>query len=99
MKLGLQSVGVGFAVLAAAAVVAVGASAATSGPAKLSVRATDYGNVLFGPGGMPVYMFVPDRRSKSTCYGTCAKYWPPLLTNGKPLAGPGVKASLLGTTT
>jgi predicted lipoprotein with Yx(FWY)xxD motif len=29
---------------------------------------------------------------------SCAKFWPPLLARGKPTAGPGVKASLLGTT-
>jgi predicted lipoprotein with Yx(FWY)xxD motif len=98
MRLGLQAIWLGVAV-AAAAVLAVGAQAQTSGAVKLSVRTTDYGHVLFGPGGKPVYMFAPDRRSKSTCYGTCAKYWPPLLATSKPLAGPGVKANLLGTTT
>ena len=34
----------------------------------------------------------------STCYGACAALWPPLLTKGKPIAGHGVRASLLGTT-
>jgi len=28
----------------------------------------------------------------------CAALWPPLVTKGKPIAGPGVRASLLGTT-
>ena len=31
--------------------------------------------------------------------GSCATFWPPLLTTGKPRAGAGVKAKLLGTTT
>jgi predicted lipoprotein with Yx(FWY)xxD motif len=44
-------------------------------------------------------MYAPDRRSMSTCYGTCARFSHPLLTKGRPLAGPGVKANLLGTTT
>ena len=65
----------------------------------LNVRGTDYGKVLVGPGGLVVYMYVPDRRSKSTCYGKCARYWHPLLTKGRPRAGAGVKANLLGTTT
>jgi predicted lipoprotein with Yx(FWY)xxD motif len=34
----------------------------------------------------------------STCYGACAALWPPLTTTGKPVAGHGVRASLLGTT-
>jgi len=99
MRYGLQSVGLGVAVAAAAAVLAVGASAAAGGAAKLSVHDSAYGKVLFGPGGQAVYMFAPDRRSKSTCYGACAKAWHPLLTHGAPLAGPGVNANLLGTTT
>jgi predicted lipoprotein with Yx(FWY)xxD motif len=37
-------------------------------------------------------------RGRSSCYRECASYWPPLLTKGKPHAGPGVRASLLGTT-
>src|SRR5262249_50212478 len=85
--------------IAVAAVFAVGASAAPGGAPRLSVSGSDYGNVLFGPGGRVVYLFAPDHRSKSTCYGTCARVWHPLLTNGAPVAGPGVKAKPLGTTT
>ena len=99
MRLGSQSVGLGMAVAAAAAAFAVGASRAPGGAPQLSVRASDYGNVLFGPGRRVVYLFAPDHGSKSTCYGTCARFWHPLLTNGAPTAGPGVNANLLGTTT
>lgn len=101
MRFKLLSVrlGVTAAVAVAAAVLAVGVSAATGSAATLSVRGSAYGNILFGPDGRPVYMFAPDRASKSTCYGTCARAWHPLLTKGKPVAGPGVKANLLGTTT
>ena len=99
MRFGLQSVGLGVAVAVAAAVLAVGASAASGGGTTVNVRGSDYGNVLVGPGGLVVYMFGPDRPSKSRCYGTCAKSWHPLLTKGKPLAGAGVNANLLGTTT
>jgi predicted lipoprotein with Yx(FWY)xxD motif len=42
-----------------------------------------------------LYRFAPDTSSKSTCYGTCAAYWPPL--TGRPLAGNGVTGKL-GTT-
>jgi len=98
MRFGLKSVGLAVAVAATAVSFAAGASAAAGGATQLTVRGSDYGNVVFGPGGRAVYMFAPDRRSKSTCYGTCAKFWHPLLTKGRPLAGPGVKAILLGTT-
>ena len=36
--------------------------------------------------------------AKSECYGACARAWPPVLTSGRPRAGRGVKAKLLGTT-
>jgi predicted lipoprotein with Yx(FWY)xxD motif len=43
-------------------------------------------------------MFAADKHGKSACYGSCAVYWPPLLTSSRHVAGSGVKASLLGTT-
>ena len=96
MRFGSKAVGIAAAV-AAAAVFVVGASAGPGGAAQLSVRSSDYGDVLFGPGGRVVYLFEADHGSKSTCYGACARAWPPLLTTGAPLAGTGVKAKLLGT--
>jgi predicted lipoprotein with Yx(FWY)xxD motif len=42
--------------------------------------------------------FAEDRNGKSACNGNCARFWPPLLSQGKPTAGSGLKASLLGTT-
>ena len=99
MRFGLQSVGLGLAVAVAAAVLAAGASAASAGGTTVNVHTSDYGKVLVGPGGLVVYMYGPDRPSKSRCYGTCARAWHPLVTKGKPVAGRGVKASLLGTTT
>ncbi|MGH9029002.1 MAG: COG4315 family predicted lipoprotein [Acidimicrobiales bacterium] len=53
--------------------------------------------------GLTLYLFVTDHQSgHSTCNGECAQGWPPLrLPSGvsQPLAGPGVKSSLLGITT
>jgi predicted lipoprotein with Yx(FWY)xxD motif len=92
--------GVGALVVAGAALVALMASAqaASGAAARLSVRSSEYGKTVFGPSGKVVYVFGADRGSTSRCYGVCAKAWPPLLTNAKPLAGPGVQARLLGTT-
>ncbi len=42
--------------------------------------------------GYTLYWFAPDSPTKSTCYGTCAAYWPPL--TGDPVAGPGVTGRL-----
>jgi predicted lipoprotein with Yx(FWY)xxD motif len=54
--------------------------------------------ILVAPNGHTLYLFGKDRNDKSACSGSCAQFWPPLLTRSKPTAGPGVKASLLGTT-
>ena len=36
---------------------------------------------------------------QSNCSGQCAKFWPPLLTQGSPTLGQGVDGSLIGTAT
>lgn len=65
-------------------------------------RVKGLGPVLVDGQGMTLYLFVPDKRSgRSTCYKLCAEGWPPLrLPAGitRPVAGRGVKASLLRTT-
>jgi len=86
------------AVLVVMAVVAVSAVAASSGGARLSVHSSEFGKTVFGPSGKVVYVFGADHGSVSRCYGVCAAAWPPLLTTGAPVAGPGVEAKLLGTT-
>ncbi|MGD0556195.1 MAG: hypothetical protein ABSA93_14595 [Streptosporangiaceae bacterium] len=57
------------------------------------------GTVLVTSKGYALYMFQPDNRRAVTCTGTCAGTWPPLmLPSGATLvAGPGVRASLLGS--
>jgi predicted lipoprotein with Yx(FWY)xxD motif len=91
--------GVAVVVIAGAAAVAASSPAASgTAAARLSVRSSVYGKVLFGPSGKVLYVFSADRGSVSHCYGVCAKAWPPLLTTGAPLAGPGVQSKLLGTT-
>ena len=48
--------------------------------------------VLTTAKGLTVYWFAPDTPARSTCYGTCAGYWPPV--TGTPSAGPGVTGKL-----
>ena len=57
------------------------------------------GQILVDGKGMTVYLWVADTGTTSTCYTTCATFWPPVLTTGAPQAGAGAQASLLGTTT
>jgi predicted lipoprotein with Yx(FWY)xxD motif len=90
--------------LAASAVVASTAAAlalagsATTGGARVAIGKSPLGRILVDGKGITLYDFVKDRGTTSACYGACAALWPPLISNGKPLAGPGVRASLLGTT-
>jgi predicted lipoprotein with Yx(FWY)xxD motif len=80
---------------------AAGAKAtSTSMPAhaKLILRKSEFGKVIFDSNGNVVYMFGRDKTPTSTCYGVCAKAWPPVLTKGAPSVGPGLTARLLGTT-
>jgi predicted lipoprotein with Yx(FWY)xxD motif len=87
-----------FAVIASTvAALALAGDAAKTG-AKVEIAKTPLGRILVDSRGITLYDFVPDKRSKSVCYDACAAIWPPLTTNGKPIAGHGVKASLLGTT-
>ena len=75
-----------------------GAPYAAADAAKVAVTKTGIGRVVVDGGGRTVYVFEGDTDSRSSCYGACAQEWPPLLTQGTPLAGSGAKQSLLGTT-
>jgi predicted lipoprotein with Yx(FWY)xxD motif len=66
--------------------------------ATVKIAQTPLGRILVDAKGITLYDFPPDKGTTSVCYGACAALWPPLLTEGKPIAGPGVRSSLLGTT-
>jgi predicted lipoprotein with Yx(FWY)xxD motif len=93
----LTTIAFGVVVAATAATLALADSTA-SGGTKLAVGKTRLGRILVDSKGITLYDFPPDKGTTSVCYGACAALWPPLLTHNKPIAGPGVRASLLGTT-
>jgi predicted lipoprotein with Yx(FWY)xxD motif len=74
------------------------AASTTSASSTVSLRKTALGLILVNSRGHTLYLFAKDRSGKSACGGSCARFWPPLLSQVKPTAGPGVKASLFGTT-
>jgi predicted lipoprotein with Yx(FWY)xxD motif len=74
------------------------ATPATGGGTAVDLTTTKLGKFLVDSKGRTLYLFVADTGSTSTCNGACAGAWPPLTTGQKPVAGSGVKASLLGTT-
>ena len=86
--------------LAAAITVALALAGGNGGTTGTMVKIANspLGRILVDSKGITLYDFPPDKGTTSVCYGACAALWPPLTTHGKPIAGPGVRASLLGTT-
>jgi predicted lipoprotein with Yx(FWY)xxD motif len=77
---------------------AVAVSTPTTGEGMVvALGQTKYGKALTSKTDQALYLFEKDKRNKSSCYGTCAKAWPPYVTDGQVRAGSGVKADLLGT--
>jgi predicted lipoprotein with Yx(FWY)xxD motif len=64
----------------------------------VTVRSSRFGRVLFDGRGRALYLFTRDRGKRSSCYGACAKAWPPFLVDRAAKAGKGVRSSLLATT-
>jgi predicted lipoprotein with Yx(FWY)xxD motif len=90
-------------IVGAAAVVVVLASATiaaarpTTRSATVTTARTGLARILVDGRGRSLYLFEKDTHGRSACARTCAAYWPPLLTNGRPVAIKGAKASLLGS--
>ena len=79
-------------------------SVPVTGEATVNVsETTDFGTILVDGEGMSLYVFMADTQDSgtSTCGDDdgCATDWPPLTTDGSPVAGEGVDAKLLGTIT
>jgi predicted lipoprotein with Yx(FWY)xxD motif len=75
-----------------------------TGAATVNVsESADHGSILVDANGMALYAFMADTQNgdTSTCGDDdgCATEWPPLVSDGDPVAGEGVDASLLGTIT
>jgi predicted lipoprotein with Yx(FWY)xxD motif len=83
------------AALAAAALALFGLAVAGASPAApaatgTALKATTIGGttVLANAQGLTLYSFAPDTPATSTCYGSCAAYWPP--ATGTTAASPGL---------
>ena len=94
----LTAFAVAAVIAATAAALALAGGATTNSGTAVKIANSKLGHILVDSKGITLYDFVKDKGTTSVCYGACAALWPPLLTKGKPVAGPGVKASLLGTT-
>lgn len=77
-----------------------GTSSTATAPASsvsVQVKAGPLGDYLTDGAGRTLYFFANDTSSTSTCYGSCASFWPPLTTTSAATAGSGAQANLLGT--
>jgi predicted lipoprotein with Yx(FWY)xxD motif len=85
------------AALVSLALLSTALAGTNSQGARVSAASSSLGRIIVDSRGRTLYLFEKDTRGHSACSGTCAMYWPPLLTRGKPIAGHGLKKSLLGT--
>jgi predicted lipoprotein with Yx(FWY)xxD motif len=72
----------------------------SSDPVRVSTRSVPgFGEILVNSSGRTLYMFVPDKDKKVTCFSQCAKIWPPLFlpTGAKAVAAGGAQQALLGS--
>jgi predicted lipoprotein with Yx(FWY)xxD motif len=65
----------------------------------LDLAALKPGKALVDGQGRTLYLFEADKGTASACSGACASIWPPVTTTGTAVAGHGVAAAKLGTTT
>jgi predicted lipoprotein with Yx(FWY)xxD motif len=83
----------------ATALAASAPAAASAARAEIKLRKTKVGTILVNSKGFTVYAFTRDPRNRDMCAALrgCPSTWPAVITAGKPIAGHGVKSSLLGT--
>ena len=59
---------------------------------------SDFGTILFDDAGQAIYIWEVEESDIAECYDDCAVAWPPVLTDGTPVAAGSVNGDLLGTT-
>jgi predicted lipoprotein with Yx(FWY)xxD motif len=74
------------------------AKQSSSGGTLITLHKTKLGKVIATSTGKTLYLYTPDAKNKSNCYGSCSSLWPPMMLKGKLRAGTGVKAKLLKST-
>ena len=100
LRAGIPGAGRAVAGISILALVVLGISVAQTGrpaPAPAvggALKTATIGSVwvLTNAQGFTLYWFAPDTPTRSTCYGTCAGYWPPVTGTLSP--GPGVPGKL-----
>jgi predicted lipoprotein with Yx(FWY)xxD motif len=75
------------------------AGSASAAGVTVKLAHSSAGAILVNAKGRTLYLFTADGKNSDHCIksSACIAAWPPLTVSGKPTAGAGVKASLLGT--
>jgi predicted lipoprotein with Yx(FWY)xxD motif len=75
------------------------ASAGAEAGQTIAARSGDsaLGEILVGENGLTLYGFTQDTEGKSTCSGTCAEAWPPVLVSPDWAVGPGLDSGIFST--
>jgi predicted lipoprotein with Yx(FWY)xxD motif len=76
-----------------------GIASAAGGGTRINLRKTNLGKLLVNAKGRTLYTFAKDKRNKDVCVKIrfCTSTWPLVTTKAKPIAGPGIQQSKLGT--
>lgn len=75
-------------------------SPVTSKPVRGTVITTgrsEFGDMLFDANEQAIYLFEIEGTGRPKCYDECEVAWPPVLTDGRPVAARDVQAGLLGS--
>ena len=59
---------------------------------------SEFGEILFDDTGQAIYLFDKEETTTPECYDECTDEWPPVLTEGTPVAAGGAAADALGAT-
>lgn len=60
---------------------------------------TELGDILVDADGMTLYGFTNDQDGQSSCYGTCAEAWPPVIVEDNWNVGPELDSAIFNTHT
>ncbi len=73
-------------------------AAAPEAGASATIGQSDLGEVLVGSNGLTLYGFTNDVDAASTCSGTCADAWPPVIVDENFVVAPGLDVGIFATT-
>lgn len=83
---------------APAADVAEQPTAAAPAAVSATIGSSDLGEIIAGDNGLTLYGFTNDVDAASTCYGTCADAWPPVIVDEDFAVAPGLDVGIFATT-